>query len=62
LKLTPTTPAVETIRLYAGFAAVRRLDRPIDTVVVGNPDVIDGTVQSENRVASAAKKNPDRLM
>jgi Pilus formation protein N terminal region len=48
--------AVETIRLYAGFAIVRRLDRPIGTVVVGNPDVADATVQSENRVVITAKK------
>jgi hypothetical protein len=50
--------ADQLIRLMPGFATLLRLDRPVGTVIVGNPDVADATVQSEKTVVLTAKKIP----
>src|SRR5207249_4429825 len=43
-------------RLMRGFATLLKLDRSVGTVVVGNPEVVDATVQGDKTVVLTAKK------
>jgi hypothetical protein len=54
--LGPTASADELIRVPPGFSRLLRLDRPVGTVIVGNPDIADVTIQSEKAVVLTAKK------
>jgi hypothetical protein len=47
-----------TIQLRPGFSTLRSFDRPIGTIVVGNPEVADVTLQSERQIVVTAKKVP----
>src|SRR5271166_3079354 len=51
-----TTASARDLKLLPGFSELLRLDRPVGTVIVGNPDVADATVQSEKTVVITAKK------
>jgi Flp pilus assembly secretin CpaC len=54
--LGPTASADELIRVLPGFSRLLRLDRPVGTVIVGNPDIADVTIQSEKAVVLTAQK------
>jgi hypothetical protein len=46
----------ETIQISPGFTQVLRLDRPIDTVAIGDPDVVDARAQYDRVLLLSAKK------
>jgi Pilus formation protein N terminal region len=45
-----------TIDLKPGFAMIYRFDRAVRTVVIGNPDIIDATVQNDRSITLVAKR------
>jgi hypothetical protein len=45
-----------TIDLKPGFAMIYRFDRAVRTVVIGNPDIIDATVQNDRAITLVAKR------
>jgi len=56
ISLRSMVQADEPIQLRPGFATLLKLDRSVGTVIIGNPDVADATVQSEKTVVLTAKK------
>lgn len=46
----------ETIHISPGFTHILRLDRPIDTVAIGDPDVVDARAQYDRVLLLSAKK------
>jgi len=48
--------AQESIRLKPGFSTLRTLDRPIGTIIIGNPEIADATWQGERQMVVTAKK------
>lgn len=52
----PRTAAAETIRLNSGYVSLVKLDQAVGTIVIGNPDVVDATLQGKNSILLTAKK------
>lgn len=48
--------AAETIRLNSGYVSVVKLDQTVGTIVIGNPDVVDATLQGKNSILLTAKR------
>jgi Pilus formation protein N terminal region len=48
--------AADPIRLNAGYVSLVKLDQTIGTIVIGNPDVVDATLQGKNAILLTAKK------
>ena len=46
----------ETIQISPGFTQILRLDRPVDTVAIGDPDVVDARAQYDRVLLFSAKK------
>lgn len=46
----------ETIQISPGFTQILRLDRPVDTVAIGDPDVVDARAQYDRVLLLSAKK------
>lgn len=51
----PATAAEKGIELVINQAKIVRLARPADTIVVGNPDIADATVQSASTIVLTGK-------
>jgi hypothetical protein len=56
ISLGSMVQADEPIQLRPGFATLLKLDRSVGTIVIGDPDVAEATVQSEKTVVLTAKK------
>ncbi len=52
----PAVRAAETIRLNPGFVSLVKLDQTISTIVIGNPDIVDATLQGRNTILLTAKR------
>ena len=48
--------ATDPIRLNAGYVSLLKLDQTVGTIVIGNPDVVDATLQGNNAILLTAKK------
>jgi hypothetical protein len=48
--------AADVIRLNAGYVSLIKLDQTVGTIVIGNPDVVDATLQGKNAILLTAKK------
>ena len=48
--------AADAIRLNAGYVSLIKLDQTVGTIVIGNPDVVDATLQGKNAILLTAKK------
>jgi len=48
--------AADPIRLNPGYVSLVKLDQTIGTIVIGNPDVVDATLQGKNAILLTAKK------
>jgi len=48
--------AAGPIRLNPGYVSLVKLDQVIGTIVIGNPDVVDATLQGKNSILLTAKK------
>lgn len=48
--------AADTIRLNSGYVSLVKVDQAIGTIVIGNPDVVDATLQGKNEILLTAKK------
>ena len=48
--------ATEPIRLNPGYVSLLKLDQTISTIVIGNPDIVDATLQGKNAILLTAKK------
>jgi hypothetical protein len=48
--------AAEPIRLNSGYVSLLKLDQTIGTIIIGNPDVVDATLQGQNAILLTAKK------
>lgn len=48
--------AADPIRLNAGYVSLVKLDQTVGTIVIGNPDVVDATLQGKNAILLTAKK------
>ncbi len=48
--------AAETIHLNSGYVSLVKLDQTVGTIVIGNPDVVDATLQGKNSILLTAKK------
>ena len=48
--------AADSIRLNAGYVSLIKLDQTVGTIVIGNPDVVDATLQGKNAILLTAKK------
>src|SRR6266478_935078 len=46
----------EPIRLNPGYVSLLKLDQTISTIVIGNPDIVDATLQGKNAILLTAKK------
>jgi hypothetical protein len=46
----------EPIRLSPGYVSLLKLDQTISTIVIGNPDIVDATLQGNNAILLTAKK------
>jgi hypothetical protein len=46
----------EPIRLNPGYVSLLKLDQSISTIVIGNPDIVDATLQGKNAILLTAKK------
>jgi Pilus formation protein N terminal region len=46
----------EPIRLNPGYVSLLKLDQTISTIVIGNPDIVDATLQGRNAILLTAKK------
>jgi hypothetical protein len=53
--LMTLTSLARDLTLGLGFSEVLKLPRPVGDVIVGNPDVADVTIQSEQQVVITAK-------
>jgi hypothetical protein len=52
----PSPSAAETIRLNSGYVSLVKLDQTVGTIVIGNPDVVDATLQGKNSILLTAKR------
>jgi hypothetical protein len=48
--------AAGPIRLNPGYVSLVKLDQAVGTIVIGNPDVVDATLQGKNAILLTAKK------
>ena len=48
--------AADAIRLNPGYVSLVKLDQTISTIVIGNPDVVDATLQGKNAILFTAKR------
>jgi hypothetical protein len=48
--------AAEIIRLNSGYVSLVKLDQTVGTIVIGNPDVVDATLQGKNSILLTARK------
>jgi Pilus formation protein N terminal region len=48
--------AADTIRLNSGYVSLVKVDQTIGTIVIGNPDVVDATLQGKNEILLTAKR------
>jgi Pilus formation protein N terminal region len=48
--------AADPIRLNPGYVSLVKLDQTVGTIVIGNPDVVDATLQGKNAILLTAKK------
>jgi Pilus formation protein N terminal region len=48
--------AADPIRLNPGYVSLVKVDQTIGTIVIGNPDVVDATLQGKNVILLTAKK------
>jgi Pilus formation protein N terminal region len=48
--------AADPIRLNPGYVSLVKLDQTISTIIIGNPDVVDATLQGKNAILLTAKK------
>jgi putative type II/III system pilus formation protein len=48
--------AADAIRLKPGYVSLIKLDQTVGTIVIGNPDVVDATLQGKNAILLTAKK------
>lgn len=48
--------AAGPIRLNPGYVSLVKLDQAVGTIVIGNPDVVDATLQGKNSILLTAKK------
>ena len=48
--------AADPIRLHSGYVSLVKLDQTVGTIVIGNPDVVDATLQGKNAILLTAKK------
>jgi hypothetical protein len=48
--------AADAIRLNPGYVSLVKLDQAVGTIVIGNPDVVDATLQGKNSILLTAKK------
>jgi hypothetical protein len=48
--------AADAIRLNPGYVSLVKLDQMVGTIVIGNPDVVDATLQGKNAILLTAKK------
>ncbi len=48
--------ATEPIRLNPGYVSLVKVDQAVGTIVIGNPDVVDATLQGKNEILLTAKK------
>jgi hypothetical protein len=48
--------AAELIRLNPGYVSLLKLNQTISTIVIGNPDVVDATLQGKNEILLTAKR------
>jgi Pilus formation protein N terminal region len=55
IAVQPAT-AADPIRLNAGYVSLIKLDQTVGTIVIGNPDVVDATLQGKNAILLTAKK------
>jgi Flp pilus assembly secretin CpaC len=46
----------EPVRLNPGYVSLLKLDQTISTIVIGNPDIVDATLQGKNAILLTAKK------
>ena len=51
-----TAAAGDPIRMNPGYVSVVKLDQTVGTIVIGNPDVVDATLQGKNAILLTAKK------
>jgi hypothetical protein len=55
IAVQPAT-AADPIRLNSGYVSLVKLDQTVGTIVIGNPDVVDATLQGKNAILLTAKK------
>ncbi len=48
--------AADPIRLNPGYVSLVKLDQTVGTIVIGNPEVVDATLQGKNAILLTAKK------
>jgi putative type II/III system pilus formation protein len=48
--------ADDPIRLNPGYVSLIKLNQTVGTIVIGNPDVVDATLQGKNAILLTAKK------
>jgi hypothetical protein len=48
--------AADPIRLNPGYVSLVKLDQAVGTIVIGNPEVVDATLQGRNAILLTAKK------
>ena len=48
--------AADAIRINSGYVSLLKLDQTVGTIVIGNPDVVDATLQGKNAILLTAKK------
>ena len=48
--------AADPIRLNPGYVSLVKLDQTVGTIVIGNPEVVDATLQGRNAILLTAKK------
>ena len=56
ISLAAQAGAAELIRLNPGYVSLVKLDQTVSTIVIGNPDVVDATLQGKNAILLTAKK------
>src|SRR5215469_3986647 len=55
MTVQPAT-AADPIRLNSGYVSLVKMDQTVGTIVIGNPDVVDATLQGKNAILLTAKK------
>lgn len=49
--------AAEIIRLNSGYVSLVKLDQTVGTIVIGNPDVVDATLQGKIQSCSPRRRS-----